>query len=149
MDLEKAYNKIDNFCCSNHNTLQGNTVRYLNGREEIIDMFSDYKENQDDDFCKDVYEMTDALETIKKVVDLQKEIGCSFVILSRAIKEGIWSTEYWYCEKEENQNKLKHIFPKFTILENEWGLDCGDHCYYFVSLKDYKKTWWLRDDRSE
>ena len=68
MDLEKAYNKIDNFCCSNHNALQGNKVKYPNGEEETIDMFGDYQVNKDDDFCKDAYEMVDALEIIKKAL---------------------------------------------------------------------------------
>lgn len=89
------------------------------------------------------------LEYADKCHKLEEQIGCSFEIIGRAIKEGIWSSEYWYCEKEQNQNKLKHIFPELTILENKWGFDCGDYCYYFVSLKDYKKTWWLKEDKSE
>ncbi len=72
MDLEKAYNKIDNFCCLNYNTLQGNKVKYPNGEEEVINMFEHYQETKDDDFCKDVVEMVEALETIKAVIDLKK-----------------------------------------------------------------------------
>ena len=93
-----------------------------------------------------ITEMANDLLGYKK---LEEQLGCSLVIIGRAIKEGIWSTEYWYCEKEENKDKIKHIYPNLTILENEWGFDCGDHCYYFVALKDYKKTWWLKEDKSE
>lgn len=99
---------------------------------------------------KDTFKpLEEELEYADKMHSLEEQIGCSFMIICRAIKEGIWSSEYWYCEKEENQNKIRYIFPELTILENEWGFDCGDHCYYFVLLKDYKKTWWLKEDKSE
>lgn len=138
MDLEKAYNKIDNFCCSNHNTLQGNKIRYLNGREETINMFSDYQETKDDDFCKDANEMVEALETIKEVVDLQKEIGCSLDVLFRALKDGI------YYDEEFEHPIL--ILDKDNFEENSFNLMVVGTIVY---LKDYKKTWWLKSDRSE
>ena len=123
MDLEKAFNKIDNFCCSNHNTLQGNKVRYLNDREETIDMFQDYKETNDDDFCKDVNEMVEALDTIKEVVDLQKQLGCSLkeiIEFMRLMKKtyyinitGILS-ERWspFKSNEKELYKINNIFDK-------------------------------------
>lgn len=61
MDLEKAYNKIDNLCCLNHNKYQKK-------------FFEAYAETQDDDFCKDANEMIDALEALKGAVDLHKGI---------------------------------------------------------------------------
>ncbi len=139
MDLEKAYNKIDNFCCSNHNTLQGNTVRYLNGREETINMFDDYQENKDDDFCKDVYEMTDALETIKRVVDLQKEFGCPLDVRERAFDNGFYDIDgnHYFCE---------HYVPYLKSMHTR-GISIGRERHF--KLKDYKITWWLREDKSE
>ena len=70
MTLKEAYNKIDNFCCSNHNSLQGNTIKYLNGREEKINMFADYQETKNDDFCKDANEMVDCLDTIQEALEV-------------------------------------------------------------------------------
>lgn len=76
MDLKKAYNKIDNLCCLNHNTFQivneyfkqlfreGKLVRPIE-----VDFFEGYKYSEDDDFCKNANEMIDALEIIKNVVD--------------------------------------------------------------------------------
>ena len=84
MDLEKAYNKIDNFCCSNHNTLQGNKVKYLNGREETIDMFDDYKETKDEDFCKDLNEMIDAAFVDGTISEREKR-----TIITKAVEMGI------------------------------------------------------------
>ena len=150
MDLEKAYNKIDNFCCSNHNSLQDNTIRYLNGREEKINMFSDYQETKDDDFCKDADEMVEALETIKELVDLQKEIGCPLKILFRALKHGIY--KYMWFDKDnpvfrhfdELDTDGESLFFEYLNHDTEGQDEVGD-----VYLKDYKKTWWLNEDRSE
>ena len=124
MDLEKAFNKIDNFCCSNHNTLQGNKVKYLNDREETINMFQDYQETNDDDFCKDVNEMVEALDTIKEVVDLQKQLGCSLeeiVEFMRLLKKTYYIDsvtgrldERWspYKSNEKELCKINNIFYK-------------------------------------
>ena len=140
MDLKKAYNKIDNFCCSNHNTLQGNKVRYLNNREETIDMFSDYKENKDDDFCKDVYEMVEALETIKEVVDLQEELGCPLDVYVKLVTKQVTTIydelgEMCMVRNVDSANCI-YVSKKFK----------GD---FYLKVKHYKKTWWLKEDKSE
>lgn len=143
MDLEKAYNKIDNFCCSNHNTLQGNKVKYPNGEEEVIDMFSDYQVNKDDDFCKDVYEMTDALETIKDVIDLQKEFGCSLDVFFKVI-----AAKKVYIELPQfNFNGVYFVNLDFSAQNI---FDLGFYVGSFkISFSEYKKTWWLKADKSE
>ena len=73
MDLKLAYNKIDNLCCLNHNIHQK-------------EFFEAYAETQDEDFCKDAYEMVDALETIKEIVDLQEDFGGSLVMILNLMK---------------------------------------------------------------
>lgn len=146
MDLEKAYNKIDNFCCSNHNALQGNKVRYLNGREETIDMFSDYKENKDDDFCKDAYEMVDALETIKEVVDLQKEKGCLSDVLLRAVRDGIY---YEYSKWAFGRVKFQKLQVCLVYDYGEYRLQPTHKADFSIDINEYKKTFWLKEDKSE
>ena len=130
MDLEKAYNKIDNFCCSNHNSLQGNTVRYLNGREEKINMFSDYQETKDDDFCKDADEMVEALETIKELVDLQKEISSPLDVVVKVleiIKE--YQVDVWLlkqCDYETYLRIRKEAMVSVGQIVNENGIVLED-----------------------
>ncbi len=135
MDLEKAYNKIDNLCCIN----------------SIRDGYFDaYKETQDDDFCKDVPEMIEALETIKTVVDLQKEIGCPLDVLLKALKNGIWKEMYFREYKEPVLRHYDVIADKdvFTFEYLRHDIDGQDEIGE-VRYKDYKKTWWLKSDRSE
>lgn len=146
MDLEKAYNKIDNFCCSNHNTLQGNTVRYLNGREETIDMFDDYKETNDDDFCKDVNEMVDALETIKKVVDLQKQIGCPVDVVIKATRDGIY---YTYGKSLFSRCKFQKLKVCLDYDYGKYRLRPIHKADFSLPLNEYKITWWLKEDKSD
>lgn len=152
MELKDAYNKIDNFCCSNHNSLQGNTVRYLNGREEKINMFADYQETKDDDFCKDANEMVEALETIKELVDLQKEIDCPLIVIRQLFKQ-----DFIYFKYLSNV-----IMVKVKVIKGlKYGSNPGWYftCVYpnedsnvdfvHISLRDYKKTWWLKENKSE
>ena len=148
MDLEKAYNKIDNFCCSNHNTLQGNKVRYLNDREETIDMFRDYQETKDDDFCKDANEMVESLESIKKLVDLQKDIDCPLDVRERALKSFYWE----YLENDENiKNYYVYAFNNEFLYVcytcDEDGTLTTKQTIF--PLQYYKKYWWLKKDKSE
>ena len=127
MDLEKAYNKIDNLCCI-HSIREG--------------YFDAYKETQDDDFCKDIPEMIEALETIKTVVDLQKELGCPLKVIFKALRDGIYIYDKWNYGEQ-----MLHYIP---VLKNgEFVCGFGNKEYYIRMLSDYKKTWWLRPDRSE
>ena len=144
MDLKKAYNKIDNFCCSNHNTLQGNKVRYLNNREETINMFQDYQENKDDDFCKDVYEMVEALETIKQLVDLQEELGIPLVILFKLVEQN--ELYYQFYDELQHWTSVKVDLRKKVVW---YCKQVGGHYACSQPLSNYGKTFWLKKDKSE
>ena len=141
MDLEKAYNKIDNFCCLNSSLLQGNKVKYPNGEEEVINMFKHYQETKDDDFCKDVDEMVDALETIKKLVDLQKELNCPLDVFLDLF---IHNRPFYY----EDENKKMHLIERYEFY-NKDIIIFGRYNGCSVYLKDYKKTWFLKENKEE
>lgn len=71
---------------------------------------------------------------------LCKDLGCPLEVAFKALKEGI------YTEKIDNtlliskDVSLKHNGKQFVFIL--------EHCYYVVT-KNYKKTWWLKKDRSE
>ena len=135
MTLKEVYNKIDNFCCLNHNSLQGNTVKYLNGREEKINMFADYQETKDEDFCKDANEMIDCLDTISDLVDIEEKSGIDLLTLFKAQTEGIWYLQFQgYDENGNNvympvkQNHPLYIDFKQKALVGQWiGYDFKDY----------------------
>lgn len=79
---------------------------------------------------------------------LEQEIGCSFKLIFRALKEGIY-----YKFRENNSNKLNKMkVPMLRIIEGEYCWICPKWTgaiWMNVKLKDYKKTWFLREDKSE
>lgn len=142
MDLEKAYNKIDNLCCLNHNSI---TIANMSIDKGIVpdklDFFEGYDETKDDDFCKDTNEMIEALEIIKNLVDLQKEIGCPLDVFFKAFN-GIYIIDDWH--------QLYFAKPAFINgnfkIEQHYGV--YDVATYYLDPKDYGKTWWLEADKS-
>ena len=134
MDLEKAYNKIDNLCCIN----------------SIRDGYFDAsKETQDDDFCKDVPEMIEALETIKTVVDLQKEVCCPLEIRERALKQCEFEGLYFETTDTDGFERVGvyKCCLGYDAFNNKFYWNCGWNAETWLDC--YKKTWWLKSDRSE
>ena len=128
MDLKLAYNKIDNLCCLNSSSNSN--------------FFDAYKDTHDEDFCKDAYEMVDALETIKEVVDLQDKLGCPLNVFFKAF-DGIYIIDDWH---QLYFAKPVFIDGNFEIKQHYGVYDVATYVLY---LKDYKKTWWLKEDKSE
>ncbi len=138
MDLKVAYNKIDNLCCLNSSSNSN--------------FFDAYKETQDEGFCKDANEMIDALETIKEVVDLQDDLGCPLAIVGKLLLQKeryIYTVEKSKLTGEDFMNKHKVVgVSEFgvCILTTNWLLKTEPR---YCAWKDYKKTWWPKEDQSE
>lgn len=63
-------------------------------------------------------------------------------MIRRAPIEGI------YVKDQLDENKLNYIpFVDLTKIESEWYLSNYDD--FCVNIKDYKKLFWLKADRSE
>lgn len=139
MDLEKAYNKIDNLCCFNHNESKYWQDEY----GQWVDFFQGYAQTKDEDFCKDENEMVEALDTIKNLVDTQKEFGCPLDIVLK-IKFG--DIHYVY---DENGNRFfingGEIFKSQFAAYRRTDTEFIDKVFKW---SDYGKTWWLKEDRS-
>lgn len=164
MDLKLAYNKIDNLCCLNDTVMsiiKSCIEQNLKIDPKEIDFFKAYKEtNGDEDFCKDTNEMVDALETIKKVVDLQDDFGGSLVMILNLMKNSNTLDEHYHTQDIYFDYKGKLIRGSFIRLEynkefiiNVQTDEMFDSRYdiddYDLKVKDYRKTWWLREDKSE
>lgn len=83
------------------------------------------------------------INKLGKLEDLEEELGCPLEVVFKALKEGIWVEEYNSFEK----HNVRGIGLKgLEVIDNlcSYG-ECDFTCYY----KDYKKTWWLKEDRSE
>ena len=83
----------------------------------------------------------DLWNAVKEKEDLEEQIGCPLEVIDKALKNGIWY--------EDVANRMTHIGV---------GLDTANYdCEYILREynnetrflpRNYKKTWWLKEDRS-
>ena len=79
-----------------------------------------------------------SFDKLGKLEDLEEEIGCPLEVLFRALndgfyRKGLFDDSLYYFEK--------------VYIENGWL--CEKQGAGEVLISEYKKTWWLKEDRSE
>lgn len=74
--------------------------------------------------------------------DLEEQIGCPLEVVFKALTNGVYVKDF-----PNESNTLKMFGLNLTNIENEWYMITK--FYANVKVKDYKKTWWLRKDKSE
>lgn len=85
----------------------------------------------------------DCIHKLGTLEDIEDEIDFPLDIAFRALKEGIYREEYGKLEKFDVRGiELDGLGTISNICP--YG-DCDFTTYY----KDYKKSWWLREDKSE
>ena len=99
-----------------------------------------------------------------KIEDLEQDLGCPLEVVFKALMNGIKVDDTGlvntaFTNEEFNKNyKTNKYYSLSLYYIGEWYLadlsspygdsDCGEYgC--LVLLKDYKKTWWLKEDLSE
>jgi len=105
-----------------------------------------------------------AIETIKETLlkakeqenenseykKLEEEIGCPLKVLFKALKNGIYKYMYFdinnpvFRHFDELDTDGEFLFFEYLKHDTYGQEENGD-----VYLKDYMKTWWLKEDRSE
>ena len=86
------------------------------------------------------------LNKLGKLEDLEEELGCPLEIAFKALKDGIYTKES-ELDKELELYDVRGIELKGLGVISKicsYG-ECDFTCYY----KDYKKTWWLKENREE
>jgi hypothetical protein len=76
------------------------------------------------------------LNKLGKLEDLEEQIGCPLDVVVKALKQ-----DYFYTKSG------KHSRLEFGTYGFEWCI-----CYELrtqIRVADYKKTWWLKEDKSE
>ena len=81
------------------------------------------------------------LEELSKYKNLEQELGCPLEVVFKAITKGIYY--------EDITNRMRYNFVDLhQNLDGIFTMYCDDIEEHFL-CKNYKKTWWLRDDKSE
>lgn len=102
--------------------------------------------NKDDDNVYRISGFTTIDELIDKLAiyeDLEEQIGCPLEVVFKAISQG----NIWVKKEEEIINTNDYYLDCNGL--GYWFLSVGKGYYDIVGLKDYKKNWWLKEDRSE
>lgn len=84
-------------------------------------------------YQKDIKE---AYRELRKYKLLEEELGIDLLTLFKALKDGIYSKQYG------------HLFVEHFVLKHDKELHCRPtYCAEIrFALKDYGKTWWLKED---
>ena len=90
--------------------------------------------------CDDFDQLQNIYNKLGKLEDLEDELGCPLDVVFKAIKNGIDGYLELILEYDEKDGWYFNAIWKY----NDFG-DYGNILY----LKDYKKTWWLKEDLSE
>lgn len=77
-----------------------------------------------------------------KLEDLEEQLGCPLDVVVKALKIGIYTN----LKNWNREDLTKYFCLNLYNLETEWYLG---NPIIFVNLKDYKNTWFLKDDKSE
>lgn len=101
------------------------------------------------------------VQELGRLEDIEDELGCPLDVVFRAIENGIiimGSTDK-YGDSTIWVDTIpvtvtiegKHTFEEPRLIKyEEWCFSCKNGSYRgCVVLKDYKKTWWLKEDLSE
>lgn len=81
-----------------------------------------------------------------KYKQLEEKLGCPLEIVSKTLENGIYTKES-ELDKELELFEVRGIERKGISVISKFCsyAECDFTCYY----KDYKKTWFLKKDRSE
>ena len=84
----------------------------------------------------------DCRTKLGKLEDLEEELGCPLEVLFKALGNNVYDEtgKAWYIE---------HYYQEFRRYEIHSVRYYGKLCDMKFKTKDYKKTWWLKADKSE
>ena len=148
---------------------------YVNERIADIKHYIEFNERKNDkDFF--AHKELELYQNAQKYIELTDELGCPLEVVFKALKQKhIFVEEAYCCEAGEvyklEDKKLGYVnidlSIQFTAVEkiddyfkefaNRWCWQFQyniDHNvygwdWYLVTLKDYKKTWWLSKTKEE
>lgn len=90
-----------------------------------------------------------AYHKLGKLEDIEEELGCPLEVMFKALKNGIYYEHSYYSGDKIIEEIKFEIQPELYLTNafNDYALNV--YTDYSKALKDYKKTWWLKEDRSE
>lgn len=102
-----------------------------------------YEDDLDDIITANYFVLKQALlkaqeneKEIAKYKQLEKDLGCPLDVVLKALKYGIY---------QEDGGRRKLPFIEYNSGTNKFYFGFGTYC----NVEDYKKTWWLKENKEE
>ena len=81
-----------------------------------------------------------AYDKLGKLEDIEENLGCPLDVVFKALQNGVYY--------EDVANRMKYMVVDLHLnVEGEYVLYFDDEEHLLT--KNYKKTWWLKKDKSE
>lgn len=100
--------------------------------QNIYGTFSKYKDIEDNVDC----DLTLAIDKLGQLEDIEEKIGIDLITLFKALKNGVYKGHNMY-----------HYDVDFGIYGEDFMFSSGLEKVAYI--KDYRKTWYLKEDKSE
>ncbi len=86
---------------------------------------------------------------LKSLEDIEEELGCPLEIIFKALKDGQVIYKHIVGLENPKINLKAHKITGLSFDGKNYGLwlyDNGCSDEFYVYIKDYKNTWWLKED---
>lgn len=95
----------------------------------------------------------DSIHKLGKLEDLEDELGCPLDVVFKALKDKEIVIKHTYGLDEPIEKLKTHKISGLQFNKTDFVFwlyeDIVTDFEFDVNVKDYKKTWWLKEDLSE
>lgn len=104
--------------------------------------------------CDDFDQLQNIYNKLGKIEDIEAELGCPLEVVFKALMKGFYlktikgNIEHLYFDDISIYYETFYKWENESYIIDEVCMVIGSY-YDKVKLKDYKKTWWLKEDLSE
>lgn len=117
---------------------------------KLFEIMINLKRKEASEIRENIYELLAKRQSefLCECLDLQETLGCSLKVSIQALKQADF--EGLLVDTVDNDGRewkgVYKVFLRYDSFNNKFYWCNG---YFAVHLEDYKKTWWLKEDRSE
>lgn len=89
-------------------------------------------------FARNIKAREEMYDKLFELEDIEEKLGCPLEVLFKALENGIYTIDKTWYSLVNMHFECKDLYCQAKLKNS-----------IMVHIKDYKKTWWLKEDRSE
>lgn len=107
-----------------------------------INHYCDTDIDNDYGFADEDVDTAQIVDKLGRLEDLEDELGCPLEVLFKALSDRVYNVE-----RKEYVN-VSHI--QYSFIDHKYEIYATNRNWCgWLAVESYKKTWWLREDKSE